>query len=130
MGSLGSVLTFSCMLVMRYMSTLNFLVVYQSPSAWLCPVPNVMPISNVPKPKGKHVNITESDNNRGIALSSILLVSFLIWSLILHRYYDLLCSCSLQFGFKRHRSTDVCTMLLKETVSYYVNNEPCLLHIS
>jgi len=40
-----------------------------------------MPISTVvPKPKGKHVNITESDNNRGIALSSILLVSFLIWS--------------------------------------------------
>ena len=42
---------------------------------------------------------------------------------ILHQYYDLLCCCNLQFGFKRHRSTDMCTMLLKETVSYYMNND-------
>ena len=30
--------------------------------------------------------------------------------------------CDLQFGFKAHRSTDMCTMILKESVAYYVNN--------
>jgi len=85
-------------------------------------VPDVMSISTViPIPKGRHVNIIESDNYCGIALSSAF--SKLFDMVILHRYYDLLCSCNLQFGFKRHRSTDMCTMLLKETVSYYVNND-------
>lgn len=85
-------------------------------------VPEVMSISTViPIPKGKNVNITESVNYRGIALSSIF--SKLFDMVILHRYCDLLCSCNLQFGFKRNRSTDMCTMLLKETVSYYVNND-------
>ena len=42
--------------------------------------------------------------------------------IILNRYSDDLTSCDLQFGFKENRSTDMRTMLLKESVSYYVNN--------
>ena len=38
------------------------------------------------------------------------------------RYADKLCTSDLQFGFKRHRSTNMCTMVLKEAMSYYVNN--------
>ena len=42
--------------------------------------------------------------------------------IILNRYFDDLTSCDLQFGSKENRSTDVCTMVLRESVSYYVNN--------
>ena len=38
------------------------------------------------------------------------------------RYADKLCTSDLQFGFKRQRSTNMCTMVLKEAISYYVNN--------
>jgi len=42
--------------------------------------------------------------------------------IILNRYSGDLTSCDLQFGFKENRSTDMCTMVLKQSVSYYVNN--------
>jgi len=41
--------------------------------------------------------------------------------ILLSRYYDKLCSCDLQFGFKPKRSTDMCSMVLKESIAYYVN---------
>jgi len=51
-------------------------------------VPDVMSISTViPIPKGRHVNITESDNYRGVVLSSTFGKPFDM--VILHRYYDL-----------------------------------------
>jgi Reverse transcriptase (RNA-dependent DNA polymerase) len=31
-------------------------------------------------------------------------------------------SSDLQFGFKAHRSTNMCTMILKETMAYYSSN--------
>ena len=84
-------------------------------------VPEMMLCSTViPIPKGKQCNITNSDNYRGIALSSIFGKVFDL--IILNRYSDDLTSCDLQFGFKENRSTDMCTMVLKESVSYYVNN--------
>ena len=42
--------------------------------------------------------------------------------IILNRYFDDLTICDLQFGFKENRSTDMCTMVLKESISCYVNN--------
>jgi len=42
--------------------------------------------------------------------------------ILLSRYYNKLCSCGLQFGFKPKRSTDMCTMVLKESIAYYVSN--------
>ena len=38
------------------------------------------------------------------------------------RYGDILCSSDLQFGFKSKRSTGMCTLILKETIEYYMHN--------
>ena len=54
------------------------------------------------------------------ALSAIL--GKLLDRIVLVRYGDLLCSSDLQFGFKRGRSTSMCTLVLKETIEYYVHN--------
>jgi len=42
--------------------------------------------------------------------------------IVLDRYIDLLATSDLQFGFKPHRSTNKCSMVLKKTISYYVND--------
>ena len=70
----------------------------------------------IPIPKGRNVNLSDSSNNRVIALSSIF------DQIIVSRYVDKLCTSDLQFGFIRHRSTNLCTMVLKEAISYYINN--------
>jgi Reverse transcriptase (RNA-dependent DNA polymerase) len=43
--------------------------------------------------------------------------------IVLHRYSDSLESCDLQFGFKRNRSTAMCTMIVKEAISLYTNSD-------
>ena len=75
----------------------------------------------VPIPKGKNVNSTNSENYRGIALSSIL--GKCLDRIILNRYADKLMTSPYQFGFKRHHSTTMCTMVLKETIHYYTTNK-------
>ena len=83
--------------------------------------PNDMLISTViPIPKGRNANITDLSNYRGISLSSIFGKLFDL--VILARYGDLLCVSDFQFGFRAKRSTDTCSMILKECISYYVNN--------
>ena len=73
----------------------------------------------LPITKTKHA----SDNFRGIAMSSIYVKLF--DNIVIHKYYDKLCTYELQFGFKRNSSTHMCTMVLKETVSYYIKqNNP------
>ena len=42
--------------------------------------------------------------------------------IIVSRYTDKLCTSDILFGFKRQRSTNVSTMVLKEAILYYVNN--------
>ena len=64
--------------------------------------------------------MSSSANYRGISLISVFNKIFDL--ILLSRYSDELCSCHLQFGFKSKRSTDMCTMILKESLSYYVNN--------
>jgi len=68
--------------------------------------------------KGKHANVTDSSNYRGIALSSIFGKVFDL--IFLDKYIDCLCTSELQFGFKAGHSTDMCSMVLKETLAYYV----------
>jgi len=75
----------------------------------------------VPIPKGKNTNPTDSGNCRGIALGSLLDKVFDL--LLLDRYIDLLVTSQLQFGFKAHRSTNMCTAILNETVSYYISTK-------
>ena len=71
----------------------------------------------VPIPKGRNSNLSESANFRGIALGSVF--GKIFDNIILERYYDKLSSCNLQFGFKPNNSTNLCTMVLKESIQYY-----------
>jgi hypothetical protein len=41
---------------------------------------------------------------------------------VLSCYNDCLESCDLKFGFKPNLLTAMCSMIMKETISYYVNN--------
>jgi len=84
-------------------------------------VPDDMCCSTIlPIPKGKSINCTDSANYRGITLSSV--IGKVLDCVIIDRFGDLLCSLDLQFGFKSGRSTNMCSMILKETVSYYTHN--------
>ena len=42
---------------------------------------------------------------------------------MLKRLSDYLITSELQFGFKPHHSTNMCTFLLKETISYYTRSD-------
>jgi hypothetical protein len=75
----------------------------------------------IPIPKGNNVNVTASENYRGITLSSVF--GRILDSIILSRYASLLVTSDLQFGFKRKRSTTMCTMVVKEVISYYMNHD-------
>jgi hypothetical protein len=81
---------------------------------------NLLYCTIVPIPKGHNSNLSDSANYRGIALSSIF--GKLFDNIILERYYDKLSSCDLQFGFKANHSTNLCTMVLKESIQYYVSH--------
>jgi hypothetical protein len=82
---------------------------------------NFLSSTIVPIPKGRNANLSVSENFRGIALSSIF--GKIFDNIILERYQCQLASCELQFGFKRKSSTNLCSMVLKETLSYYVNHQ-------
>ena len=69
----------------------------------------------VPIPKGRNANLSDSSNFRGIALSSVY--GKLLDYIILDRYQDKLTSCDLQFGFKANSSTNLCSMVLKESIA-------------
>jgi len=75
----------------------------------------------VPIPKGRNANVSDSSNFRGIALSSMY--GKLIDNIILQRFSDRLQTSELQFGFKAKSSTNLCTFVLKETLSYYAGNQ-------
>ena len=75
----------------------------------------------VPIPKGKHGNTSDSSNFRGITLSSIY--GKLFDNIVLYRFSDSLLLSELQFGFKAKSSTSLCSMVLKESLAYYVNHQ-------
>ena len=75
----------------------------------------------IPIPKNHNSNTTDSNNFRGIALSSIFCK--VLDNIVLTKFQDKLCTSDLQFGFKAHNSTNMCTMVLKETVNYYIRNK-------
>ena len=86
----------------------------------------------IPLIKDKNGDVQDVDNYRPLALTCI--VSKLFEFVILNRYAYLFKTCDDQFGFKRHMSTDMCILALKETVNYYkTNNNPvfaCFLDAS
>ena len=75
----------------------------------------------VPIPKGKNGNTSDSSNFRGITLSSIY--GKLFDNIVLSRYGNCLISSELQFGFKANSSTNLCSMVLKESIAYYINHQ-------
>lgn len=85
-------------------------------------VPNLFMNSSIrPIPKGHNLSTCDSSNYRGIAISSVF--SKVFENVVLIRYRHLLSTCDLQFGFKKKHSTQMCTMVLKETISYYLSNK-------
>jgi len=74
----------------------------------------------IPIPKGKNANPTDSNNYRGINLSCI--IGKVLDLIVLDRFSDLLATSDLQFGFKARRSTNMCSMVLKETILCNVNS--------
>ena len=80
--------------------------------------PTLLSISTIiPIPKGHSVSKNNSANYRAISMSSV--ICKIIDLIIINKYGDRLFTSANQFGFKRKSSTDMCTMLLKETISYY-----------
>jgi len=76
--------------------------------------------SIIPIPKKHNINVTDSNNFRGIALSSVFCKLF--DNVVLEKFHANLCTSDLQFGFKSRHSTSMCIMVLKETIIYYVAN--------
>ena len=70
-----------------------------------------------PIPKNKRKSLKDSDNYRGITLSSIL--GKVLDNILLNKFNDVLSSSDLQFGFKPKSSTTQCTFVLNETIQYY-----------
>ena len=84
-------------------------------------IPNLLMNSSIrPIPKGHNLSTCNSNNYRGIAISSIF--NKVLDNVVLTKYGHLLSTCDLQFGFKKKHSTQMCTMVLKETLSYYLSN--------
>jgi len=65
--------------------------------------------------------VSDSSNFRGITRSSIY--GKLFDNIVLFRYGERLLSSELQFGFKAKSSTNLCSMVLKEFMAYYVNHQ-------
>ena len=87
-----------------------------------CVVPNEMLIGTIiPLPKNKRKSINDSDNYRGICLSSIF--GKILDNILLESNKHILSSSNLQFGFKNNCSTSQCTFVLNETIQYYLNQK-------
>ena len=75
-------------------------------------------------PKGGNMDLLQSSNYRGIALTSCF--SKLLEYCILEDYGSCLLSSHLQFGFKPGLSTTMCTGVLKAVISRYLVGDSCV----
>ena len=75
-------------------------------------------------PKDLKESLTTSDNYRGIALGSIMCKIYDI--IMVNRYSDILSSSNLQFAYKNHHSTTLCTNLVKEVANHYISKGGCV----
>jgi hypothetical protein len=82
---------------------------------------NILISTIVPIPKGHNANSSDSANFCGIALSSVY--GKIFDHITMERYQEKLESCELQFGFKAKSSTNLCSMVLKETIAYYTHDD-------
>ena len=72
-------------------------------------------------PKDNRASLITSNNYRGITLCSAL--SKLIDVIIICRYNDVLLTSNMQYAFKDNHSTVMCSLTLKEVITYYLNNK-------
>ena len=75
----------------------------------------------VPIIKDQQGNVSDPNNYRGITISPI--ISKLFEHVLKRVYIDHLSTSSHQFGFKKKSSTVHALHCLKETVTYYINND-------
>ena len=75
----------------------------------------------IPIPKNKLKSLNDSNNYRGITLSSIL--EKLFDNIILQNNKSILNTSELQFGFKTECSPTYCTFVLAKVIQYYKNNK-------
>ena len=73
----------------------------------------------VPLPKGKFNDVSKSKNFRALTISSLL--GKVLDNIILNVECDNLVTNDLQFSFKKGMSTTMCTTMIRETISYFVN---------
>ena len=72
-------------------------------------------------PKDNKASLSGSDNYRGISLFNLL--SKLFDHIILLKYSKQLQSSDMQFGYKEGHSTTLCTLIYKEVIDHYINND-------
>lgn len=70
-----------------------------------------------PIPKNMRKSLSDSENYRGITLSSIL--GKVLDNILLLKYNEVFSTTDMQFGFKAKSSTTQCTFVLNETIEYY-----------
>ena len=75
----------------------------------------IIPLLKVPS-----LDKTQLSSYRLITLSS--LYGKIVDTLILNRYSDIFQSSAMQFVFKKNHSTNHCSFVIKEVVSYYLHN--------
>ena len=74
----------------------------------------------IPIPKNKRKSLSDSDNYRSIALSSV--IGKLLDIVILLKEEQSFSSSVQQFGFKSESSTTQCSFVMNETIDYYTFN--------
>ena len=72
-------------------------------------------------PKDYREDLSRDDNYRGIALSNSL--TKLLDLILLERNREQLTTSPLQFAFKKHTSTSMCTLVMKEVIRHYMENK-------
>ena len=75
-------------------------------------------------PKDARRDMSRSDNYRGIALCNSICKLFDI--ILMKKCSDVLCTSDQQFAFKANHSTTLCTGILMETATHFVNNNSCV----
>ena len=73
----------------------------------------------VPLPKGRWNDYSNSKNSRALTISSLL--GKILDNIILNIESNNLFTNDLQFSFKANSSTTMCTTMIRETISYFVN---------
>ena len=74
----------------------------------------------VPLQKDNRKSNRCSDNYSALTLGSI--ISKLYDAIIIQQHSNVFITSDLQFGFKKGLSTTMCTFMVQETITYYVNN--------